>query len=269
MAIAKTSSAKKTAEKNQERKKRRGAFLAVFLILLFSALAGSSLFFLRKVLFLNKPRLTLQKIRVSGTGYWKTHPVQFIQTTGLQKGSSLFGLDLSQLRSQINHISNIENCSVRRVLPDTLVIEVTERVPRAVLGDQRSPWVLDTDTVVMARNQVMSHAGRLPEIIGISLSGVRDGEKLEKARCAVDLIMMTVRSFPDLKIYRISLKDPEKMDILLQYRKFSITRVLIPVKNRGLSFMLMALQSAIIHARQIGETRNFYDLSYDGKVVIR
>lgn len=268
MAVAKTTSARKTAEQKQEKKKQKGALLAVFLILLILILAGGGLFLLKKVLFAANPRLTLREIRVNGTGYWKEHHEELAQKIGLKKGTNLFALDLKVLRAKIRAIPNVDSCSVVRVLPDMVVIRVTERVPRAVLGKQRAPWVLDADAVVMPRLKSMSFVSRLPEISGVSLSGIRPGEKLKKAQCAVDLIMMTVHNFPDIRIYSISLHNPEKMDIVLQYRKFPICRVKIPVKNRGLSFMLLALQSAVINARRMGETRNLYDLSYDGRVVI-
>ena len=59
-----------------------------------------------------------------------------------------------------------------------------------------------------------------------------------------------------------------QMEIYLQYQRFPIYQVRIPVKNRGLSFALLALQSAIVNARETGEKRTHYDLSYDNRVVI-
>jgi cell division septal protein FtsQ len=175
---------------------------------------------------------------------------------------------MKQLREKVKTIANVDDCSVIRVLPDTLIFQITERVPRAFLGNVRSPWVVDGKGIIMHRKQSMTSYNALPVITDVNLRGARVGKELQSIRPAVDLIMMTVHSFPDFKIYRISMKNPDKMKILLKYRKFPIYQVLLPVKNRGLSLSFHVLQSAIINAKKNNETRTHYDLSYDNNVVI-
>ena len=267
MATSQQTSAKdKQAE--QGRKKLRGAGLAVLLIVILLGAAGTAIFFARRALFVANPRLVLREIRVNGAGYWRDHPEELAAQVGLRTGTGLFALDLRDIRRRIFAVPNIDSCSVVRILPDLLVIKVTERVPRAILGRRGSPYVADGDGVVMSRTRVMDSYRRLPIITDVSLKDVRPGQVMKEIKSAMDLVMMTVRNFPDITIYRISLRSPGKLDVLLRYRHFPVTRVMIPVRNRGMAFMLLTLQSAIINARRTGETRNHYDLSYDGKVVI-
>ena len=265
-------SSQQTSPKNKQteqgRKKLRGAGLAILFITLLLGAAAAGIYGARKALFVANPRLVLREIRVSGAGYWKNHPDALAAAAGLQIGTGLFSLDLRKIRRRILDVPNIDSCSVMRVLPDLLVIKVTERVPRAVLGRRGSPYVADGDAVVMLRTRVMESYRRLPVITDISLKDVRPGQVLKELKGAMELVMMTVRNFPDITVYQISLRNPRKLDVMLRYRHFPVSRVTIPVKNRGMAFMLLTLQSAIITARRSGETRNHYDLSYDGRVVI-
>ncbi|MBQ7207415.1 MAG: FtsQ-type POTRA domain-containing protein [Lentisphaeria bacterium] len=258
----------KNKQTGQGRKKLLGAGLAVLSITLLLGAAAAGIYGARKALFVANPRLVLREIRVSGAGYWKEHPDALADAAGLRIGTGLFSLDLRKIRRRILDVPNVDSCSVVRVLPDLLVIKVTERVPRAVLGRAGSPWVVDGESVVMSRAQVMDTYRRLPVITGVPTANVKAGTAMKELKSAMELVMMTVRSFPDITVYQISLADPRKLDVLLRYRRFPVCRVAIPVKNRGMSFMLLTLQSAIINARRTGETRNHYDLSYDGRVVI-
>ena len=227
MAVLRTNSVKKTAAAEQEKKKRRRALLAFFLILLFIAAVGFAFFGAKRLLFTDNPRFKLRKLRVDGAGYWKEHQEEFAAKIGLTMGTNLFALDTGELRKKVKNIPNVDSCSVMRSLPDTLIFQITERVPRAFLNDSRSQWVVDGKGIVMNRKQSMADRN-LPIIANVDVRGVKDGQKLESIRPAVDLIMMTVHSFPDFKIRWVSLKNPDKMKILLHYHKYQI-QVLLPV----------------------------------------
>ena len=255
-------------EDRQKKKKWRGALLALLLIISAIAAVLFAVFGASKLLFTTNPRFNLRDTRVTGPGYWKEHPEELARRIKLTKGVNLFALDLHTIRKRITEIPNVDSCSVMRVLPDTLVINVVERVPRAILGRAKSPWLVDGNAIVIPRSQFGKQLGRLPVIKDVKLTGAQAGKPFKNVKQAVDLVMTTVHSFPDFQIYTISLRDPEKMLIYLRYRDFPIYQVTLPVKNRGLSFSLIALQSAIINARERGETRIHYDLSYDNKVVI-
>ena len=262
--------AKKKISPRGEDKQKKLFYCGIFPLLIAAVIAAVlfAVFGASKILFTANPRFKLREIRVSGPGYWKDHPEERARRIKLQKGVNLFALDLRAVRKQIREIPNVDNCSIVRVLPDTLVINVVERVPRAILGRTKSPWLVDGDAIVIPRSQFGKQLGRLPVIKDVKLTGAQAGKPFKNVKQAVDLVMTTVHSFPDFQIYTISLRDPEKMMIYLRYRDFPIYQVTLPVKNRGLSFSLIALQSAIINARERGETRIHYDLSYDNKVVI-
>ena len=268
MTATGTNTAKKTAALEQAKKKRIRAYFALFLIVLVIVAAGFSIFCAGRILFSANPRFKLRELRIDGAGYWKEHQDELIRQIKLKMGTNLFLLDMNQLREEVKKIANVDDCSVIRVLPDTLIFQITERVPRAFLGNDRSPWVVDGKGIIMHRKQSMASYSKLPVITNVSFRNAKVGKELQSVRPAVDLIMMTVHSFPDFRIYEVSMKNPGKMKILLQYRKFPIYQVLLPIKNRGLSLSFHVLQSAIIDAKKNNETRTHYDLSYDNNVVI-
>ncbi len=253
----------------QKKKRSLGAFFALLLILCAAAAAVFAVIALFRVLFTGNPRFNLQKVLVTGTGYWKNHPEKLAGKIKLKKRTNLFKLDLKTVRRETEKIPGIDSCSVMRILPDTLLFQVVERVPRAVLGSATSPWLVDSKTIVMPRAQVMSKLRRLPTISGISLAGAKDGEPFNAVKPAVDLIMTATRDFPDFTIIEISLKKRDKMYVYLKYRRYPMYRVYIPVKHRGLKFELQVLQSAIINALKNGDRRTLFDMSYEGKVVIK
>ena len=263
---------KNISSAGNKQKKRRGlgALFALLLILCAAAAAVFAVIAVFKALFPENPRFNLQKVLVTGTGYWKNHPEKLTGKIKLKKGTNLFKLDLKAIRRKTEKIPGIDSCSVMRILPDTLLFQVIERVPRAVLGSSNAPWLVDSKAIVMPRAQVMSKVRRLPTISGISLAGAKDGEPFNAAKTAVDLIMTATRDFPDFNIIEISLRKPDNMYVFLKYRRYPfIYRVMLPVKHRGLKFELQVLQSAIINALKNGDRRTIFDMSYEGKVVIK
>ena len=266
-AVKKTNSS--PAGDKQKKKRGLGALLALLLILCAAAAVVFAVIAVSKALFTANPRFKLQKVLVNGTGYWKNHPEQLARKIELQKGTNLFTLDLKTVRQKTGKIPGIDSCSVMRILPDTLLFQVVERVPRAALGSSNSPWLVDGKAIVMPRSQVMSKLRRLPTISGVPLAKAKNGEPFNDAQTAVDLIMTAIRDFPDFNIIHISLQNPDKMQVYLKYRKYPMYKVMLPMKHRGLKFELQILQSAIINALKNGDRRTHYDLSYEGKVVIK
>lgn len=252
-----------------EKKRIRKALLAAALIVLCIVLAVLGLYFSGKMLFSGNSRFALREVKVSGAGFWQKHEKLLANAIGLRMGQNLFALDYSELRKKVQSIPSVDNASVIRVLPDTIVIKITERIPRAVLNNPGSAWVVDNSATLMPRSQVMKTGNTLPVIAGVKLKNVRQGERVPEITSAMELIMMAVENFQDINIFYISVQNPEKLDIYLKYRSFASCRVIMPTRNRGWSFMLHTLQSAIVQAKLKGENRTTFDLSYDGRVVIR
>lgn len=243
----------------------------VFLALFFAAVTLVVLFIIwsRTFLFNHNPRLALREVRVTSSGYWNNRNRELAAISRLKMGTNIFDIDLKKLRDQIKTIPSIEDVRITRVLPDTLAIDVSERLPRALLNYPNSNWVIDENAVVMSRRQSMAvELKQLPVITGVPQSGVSGGKIMPELKPALDLIVSILGDFPNMRILLVSISTPEYLDFYIRYCNGKTYRVIMPVKNSGTAFMLGQLESAIIQASQQGEERTTYNLTFDGQVVI-
>ena len=243
----------------------------IFLVLFFAAVALVILFFAwsRSFLFNRNQRLALREVRVTSSGYWNNRNRELAAISRLKMGTNLFDINLKKLREQIKTIPSIEDVRITRILPDTLAIDVSERLPRALLNYPNSRWVIDENAVVMARRQSMAvELKQLPVITGVPQSGIAGGRIMAELKPALELIVSILGDFPNMRVLLVSVSTPEYLDFYIRYCNGKTYRVIMPVKNSGTAFMLGQLESAIIQASQQGEERTTYNLTFDGQVVI-
>jgi cell division protein FtsQ len=106
--------------------------------------------------------------------------VRNIQLTGLRQvdrdtvyrivseahGQDMPLVDLTQLRSQLLQLGWIEDARVSRRLPDTLAIDLVERVPAAVLQRNQQLALIDTQGHILAAVDAHTMPVQLPLVIG-------------------------------------------------------------------------------------------------------
>ena len=271
MAEPRKTSGKSAAERSGGASRWRRVLLPLLLLAVTGGILVAAFLMLREGLFTGNPRLVLREVRVRTTGYWRDRGKQLCSRIGLEPGINLFSLNLRTLRRRLECIPNIASAEVRRVPPDTIEIKIEERIPRAVLGNPRSPFVVDEHCVVIPRTESMAEKEklRLPVVSGISLKKLQPGSAEPRLQRALDLIMVTLRGFPDIRILQLSIDRPGFFDLRMTYRENILYHVILPVRTSGNAFLLSALQSAIIAARRRGDRRTTFDLSYEGQVVVR
>lgn len=125
------------ARRNSKRGRRnRGRFGGLYkvlsVILILAALvAGSAVFF------------RVNNLEVTGENRYTAD--QIIQATGVKQGDNLFLVNKFDMAKRLlAALPYIDEVNIRRALPDTLRITVTECVPAAVVpGDQNTWWIVD------------------------------------------------------------------------------------------------------------------------------
>ncbi len=260
-----------TAATNRRERNRVGrALLALALILLIFVGILILGVFLKHWLFTGNQRLTLREVEVVTTGYWDGKAPQLANRLGIEPNSNLYTLRPEALRERLREIPSVESCEVRRILPDTLQLRIIERIPRAALGNPRSPWVVDQTGVVIPRLESMSGSSRLPlpVLIGVNTTELEPGQQLENIRPALDLIMLTVRNFPDIEVIAVDLRNQDKYAVFIRYRKQKSCKLLIPGNGKNYPMLLSAAQTSIIQAERRGDPRGTFDVSFDGRVVM-
>jgi cell division septal protein FtsQ len=261
---------KKTSEK--DRKPGRGFLLLLLVVVILAAAIGLGAVGLWRMLFTRNDHFMLRnlELRCNEKGYWADRQEQLAKKLNLRLGSdNIFALDLGKMRKMLLTVPSIESCEISRILPDTLVLSIVERIPRASLHNPNSKWVIDASGVVMSRFEAMSLSQQLPVVTGFGAHDeVVPGAVFEPAVPALDLLMETIRNFPDISIIYINCSKPGKLEFTMRYRNQKTYHALIPGRGR-LSSLLVKLQSAIIEAQRSGDARNKLDLYYDGAVVLR
>ena len=263
----------KTA-KNQKKNgsRQRNVLLLVLLLMAVVGLGWLGFVTAGRLLFTRNDHFRLRRfeLRTNGPGYWSGRGDQLAATLNLKVGTdNIFALNLGEIRERLLRIPAVESAEVSRILPDTIAVSIVERIPRASLNNPRSEWVVDSHGVVMSRFEAMEISVRLPVITGFSAGSTpTPGSVFEPALPALELLMNTIRSYPDIAVIYINVATPGKLEFSLRYRNQHLYRAIMPDRGR-IGYLLGMLQSAIISAQRSGDTRNTFDLSFDGSVILR
>lgn len=184
-----------TAAIQSRRKLKRGLILLAVLLVLI-ALIVTTVWWLHRRLYSRNPRLTLNVVQISGTGFWAQNDGnkrELVRRLKLNlRKDNILSLDVKKLRQEIKKIPNVADAQIRLVLPDTIVISVNERSPRAFLGTRNGDRVVDADGWVMKRDECFGVSEKMPVIalngkldkearVGVQLQAVAEQLKLIEA----------------------------------------------------------------------------------------
>jgi cell division protein FtsQ len=117
---------------------------------------------------LAQPGFRVETVHVAGASAMATADI--MRATGLYRGEPILGLDLMAMRQRIEQVGWVKDVRVVRLLPNTLVLSVTERRPLAV-------WQHDGHTLVVdEQGQVIPEAdprrfSALPLVVGDGAAG--------------------------------------------------------------------------------------------------
>ena len=277
MAIAKKQPAKTSSTSSAKSTKRSSVawwkmvlfgMLILFTLILFTVVG----YFLMKLpsRLIDNPRFTLRNIEVrnvAGTaGYWVKHQDKLAKEIGISADDKMkmFALETNELREKLLKVASVEDGKVHFVLPDTIVLEVQERIPRASLPELNPFVVADRNGKKMdVRKTIVGSAAKLPRIIG-----ARGGE--EKIRYALDLIMTVLNSYPDITIEQAFVNYKNYMIVLLKFRdQPRLYKVYFPTDGESFEYLLITLENAILEAGKNGDFRRTFDLRNRDQIVIR
>ncbi|MFN3574068.1 MAG: cell division protein FtsQ/DivIB [Phenylobacterium sp.] len=105
----------------------------------------------------------LRAVHVQGASPAATRDI--LAAAGVYRDQPLLGLDLEGLRQRVEAVGWVKDARVVRLLPDTLVIAVTERRQLAVWQHEGRSFVIDERGEVIPEAQAMDFAD-LPLVVG-------------------------------------------------------------------------------------------------------
>ena len=255
----------------QKRRQIRTILLLLVLALLLGGGTAGVIFFKHR-LFQENPHFILRQVVVESPGWWgatEENHRRLLRTLQVNPGvDNLFDYKLPELRKKLLEIPSIESASVERVLPDTLRLKISERIPRAFLGDQRSDKVVDFQGVVMARSECLNIDLRMPVILNFEPSVTpMPGDRLQTLQPMLDLLMETIRSFTDFKITAMSINRSGNLHIQLWYKNARRYDVTLPPGNAR--YYLNMLQCALEQTAGNPEAGTYVDLTFEDNVVFK
>lgn len=187
-------------ERAIKRKKRRIKFvvkLGVFLLI-----AGAVVFLLKS------PFFNVKNFRVEGNSYYTDEEI--LVMGNCKTGGNIFiGIDTGDIRSRLEKDAYMSSVKVKRVLPDTVKIQLEERKQTAAIVYGEKYVVVDGDGVVLRKTGVM------PEITvlkGLTISKLSVGEKVEteeKVLLRQTLQMLSVMEKSNMYFKTIELSEGE------------------------------------------------------------
>ena len=260
----KTNSKKNRKAANSKEKQKFARVIIVLLIICFSLAAiGFAYLGVSRVLFTKNKRFILRRMKLVGMESKRSNALIKYLKLNLYK-DNLFDIDIAKIRRKTEKISYIKSARVYRVLPDTLKIEITQRVPIAYLFRYGGKWVIDEDAVIMNKRYCMKLKYSLPVLTGFKYNKLKSGEKIQDLTQAIDLIKLTSCEFQKFKVCSIALEDTQKITFIM-IKKRRAYRVLMPKEN--LNDMLQVLRYAL--KQKQGKHKPTIDLTYDNQVIFR
>ena len=144
---------------NKRKRRNRGRFgflykvLSLIIILVVVA-AGCVVFF------------RVEDITVTGVSRYTAQEI--IDASGVEKGDNLFLVGGSRTAQKIySTLPYVDEVNIRHALPDGLVINVTERVPAAVIQGDEGWWIMDAKGKILEQVSGPEQAG-VAEVTGLT-----------------------------------------------------------------------------------------------------
>jgi cell division septal protein FtsQ len=251
-----------SARVSDQKKKIRYKLGAIVLLLVvlagtaFAVVQGAQRMY--EKLFADNERFLIERLDVVSDGKLRVEHVR--QFAHIEEGMNLFAVDLQQVRDSLAAVPLVADVEVRRRLPDTLEVRISERVAIARLGDESTgyPMAMDREGVVLGPGAVSAH---LPFISGFRMAGLRPGVQVDHPAVKTALEIVELCDTPQysrfLKVARIDVGGTDHLDLRLAQGE----RVLMPKAN--LPYKIEKLCDIIKMSADMGQAVASVDMTVD------
>lgn len=250
-------------------RKRRILIGLLTVALLLAGGAGAAVWF-HRVWFTQNSRFLLRRLELPNPGYWRDNPEELRKILCLEFGKhNLYMLNLGDVRRALEKVPNIRYCEVVRILPDTLRIRLTERIPRAILNSPLSGCVIDEDCMVMSRRQSMKSGGAPPIIVGVRPDEMVPGRMVPRLAPVLEILMHCLRNQPDFAPLWFSAVRRDRIEMLVRFQSRARFRAVFPAQSGHYRYLLTTLRQAILDYEAAGKKPKGFDLRFEGSVIVQ
>lgn len=125
--------------------------------------------------FLSSPMFDIAAYEIEGNSYYSDEEIMVM--AGCKTGNNIFWkAGLSDMKQRLSRDAYMEEVTVRRSLPDTVVIEIRERKQTAAIVYGEKYVVIDGNGIVLRKTSVEP---KIPVIRGLTISKLTMGEPIE------------------------------------------------------------------------------------------
>jgi cell division septal protein FtsQ len=217
-----------------------------------------------RAMFSENEFFRIRQIEVTTDGTLGAELIQ--EYARVEPGLNLFAVRPEEIRKTLLSVPVIANAQVGRRLPDTLIIEVAERVAVARLGrpGSGSPLAVDVAAHVLGPSSVRAS---LPVILGVRDNGLRPGDVVKDPMLKDALKILEICNQAamrqELVVATIDLGNEEQLDLgLMSGEQVLLSRERLEEKLRQLPVMRAM-------ARKKGLDLAVYDMTVDRNYVGR
>lgn len=166
------------------------------------------------LLWIRNERFLLEHLVVRSDGRLRADHVR--QYAGIREGMGLFEIRLPAVRDNLLSVPLVESVCLERRLPDTLIVDIRERVPIARLQATSVPFAMSIDRNGMLLALAPQDVTR-PLITGFSGQGLRPGLQLSDPAVRAALELVELCDAPQysriVRLVRIDLSSPYYMEV--------------------------------------------------------
>ena len=255
----------RSVERRRAARRRVGSVLGVLIGL---AALGAGLFWGGQAawrgLFTENNFFQIRQIEVTTDGALGAADIR--DYAHVQEGQNLFAVHPAEIRAALLTVPVISGAQVGRRLPDTLIIEVAERVAVARLGrpGAGSPLAVDATGHVLGPSSVRAS---LPVILGVRDKGLRPGDVVQDPMLKEALQVLEICNYvtmrQELVVATIDVSDEDRLEVGLT------TGETVLLSRTQLRDKLDRLRAMRIEARKRGLDLAVYDMTVDRNFVGR
>ncbi|MGE5586845.1 MAG: cell division protein FtsQ/DivIB [Clostridia bacterium] len=231
-------------------------FVPYAFVLLLLASAGFT--FLRSAYF------RVEHIDVRGLASLSTEEV--VVACGLAEDQNIFDVDLQRLASRVKAIPRVDKVLVSRRLPSTIVIQVQERAPVAVLP--YAGYFVEVDGAGTAIGLEESYrAKELPLLTGLMLRSVKVGYPVDAPELPSALAI--VATLPEHVLQRVSEINFDQSHGFSLYMQSGAQVVLGRGTAEELKSRAVVLEALLARLEDEGRYATYIDVRFEKRPVVR